>query len=73
MTGFPDGAQHLVEEALVAASIADASQQDLELVIVAVHGRPPGRFEWPVPKSGLKKRAFCLRVALLPDRRHAGS
>jgi hypothetical protein len=73
MTGFPHGAQHLADEALAAASIADASQQDLELVIVAVHGRPPGRFEWPVPKKGLKNRAFCLRVALLPDRRHAGS
>ena len=73
MTGFPHGAQHLVDEALAAASIADASQQDLELVIVVVHGHPPGRFEWPVPKRGLKDRAFCLRVAPLPDRRRAGS
>jgi hypothetical protein len=58
MTGFPHGAERLVDEALAAASIADASQQDPELVIVAVHGHPPGRFEWPVPKRGLKRRAF---------------
>jgi hypothetical protein len=72
-TGFPHGTQHLAGEALAATLIADASQQDFELVVVAAHTCSPRYFEPLVPKRGLNKRAFCSRVALLPDRRHAES
>ena len=51
MTGFPGRAQHLIDEALAAATIADASQSDIEFFIAAVHeyGRP-GVSERPVPE-----------------------
>jgi len=38
MTGFPGRAQHLVDKVPAAATIADASQPDIEFVIAAVHG-----------------------------------
>jgi hypothetical protein len=73
VTGLPGGTQNLVDEALAAALIADASHQDFEFVIVAVHARYPRYLGSLVPKRGLKMRAFCLRVALCPDRRPAES
>jgi hypothetical protein len=42
MTGFPGRAQHLVDEALAAATIADASQSDIEIFIATVHTCDPG-------------------------------
>jgi len=42
MTGFPGRAQHLIDEALAAATIADASQSDIEVFIAAIHRCDPG-------------------------------
>jgi len=66
MTGLPGGAQHLVDKALAAATIADAAQLDIELIVVAVHACPPGGSEWPVLERNLKKRTFRLRAAREP-------
>jgi DNA-directed RNA polymerase specialized sigma54-like protein len=42
MTGFPGRTQYLIDEALVAAAIADASQSNIEIVIAVVHRCDPG-------------------------------
>src|SRR5260370_23175350 len=67
MTGFLGGAQHLVDKALAAATIVDASQPNVELVIVALHeSGPPGVSEWAVPERGLKNRILLSRAAREP-------
>jgi hypothetical protein len=71
-TCLPPDAQNLVDEALVAASIADGPHQDLEFIVVAAHGLS-GIAVWLVPKRALRNRAFCFRVALPTDRRPAES
>jgi hypothetical protein len=48
---FPGGTQHLVDKALTATTIADASQPDIEIFIAAIHRCDPGGiFLGPVPE-----------------------
>jgi hypothetical protein len=70
-TRLPPGAQNLVDEALAAASIADAPHQDLEFVVVAAHGGLRCFCMAGAEKSLEKSSFFCPRVALPTDRRHA--
>jgi hypothetical protein len=42
IAGFPGRTQYLVDKALAAATIADASQSNIEIIITAIHRCDPG-------------------------------
>jgi hypothetical protein len=42
IAGFPGRTQYLVDKALAAATIADASQSNIEVFIAAIHRSDPG-------------------------------
>jgi hypothetical protein len=59
---LPHGAQHLVDDALVAASIADAPHHDLELIIVATHARHPRYLLSAVPHVAVDRSCSSVEV-----------
>ena len=74
MTGFPGRTQYLVDKALAAATIADASQSNVEIFIAAVHRvRSWECLKWGNAEMRPEKSYLSLARGPRDDRSTAGS